>query len=625
MARSTVVGCAWVVICALGITRAGSPSSPTPAAEPTAARGSASAPTPARGLAPTPAPTAAELVKSALDAGLAGDASGRHELLAQAVAADPDYAPARWLRGEVRFEGRWQDLIEVGEVVLGDRRWQQYRELKKSTPNTADGHLQLARWCFREGLENEERYHWAQVLSADPEHELARTRLGLDYYRGALRTKDEIAKEEARRSQAVADLARYTPEFDALCRQVIEATSPAESTSALAALKQVDDVGALAALELAVQRASRDAAEDAALELNLAFIAAASNIPDHEATLKLLNYSVLSPMPEVRQLAARSLRPRPVTDYVPQLMASLNAPIKASIESYTRSDGAVAYRERLFQAGPEADRLVKRDRDLMPSSARSGAEVDRAATAANIRDAGAAAAVAGRGVRQRVALTNQQSAARNERIRVVLRDALSLDLGADPTQYWEEWQSYNELYYEEHPVSVEYDYDVSFYDPIVYVPPPMPPVSSYSCFKAGTPVWTQAGLTPIERIEVGDIVLAQNPATGELAFRPVTQKTLGPPIDTVDIAIPGETITATRGHRFWVNGRGWEMAKALREAMPLHTLDAPLAIETVTPGERLRCHNLVVDGFHTFFVGESRLLVHDKTCPQPTSVLIPGH
>jgi hypothetical protein len=134
----------------------------------------------------------------------------------------------------------------------------------------------------------------------------------------------------------------------------------------------------------------------------------------------------------------------------------------------------------------------------------------------------------------------------------------------------------------------------------------------------------QAGPRAIEEIVVGDMVLAQHPTTGELAYRPVLQTTLGVPMPVLQIKLAAETITATLGHRFWVNGRGWQMAKELKPATSLHALEQSTDVTAIKKAEDVACHNLVVDEFHTFFVGHSRLLVHDKSCPAPTTALAPG-
>jgi len=223
--------------------------------------------------------------------------------------------------------------------------------------------------------------------------------------------------------------------------------------------------------------------------------------------------------------------------------------------------------------------------------------------------------------RVQVAMANAQAEARNERIRETLRTALDLDYGADPQAYWDEWYSYNELYEEEHPV---YDYYDS-YSYVFYLPPPpvTPPPGTYSCFAAGTLVWTQAGPQPIETIVPGDIMLSQNPATGELAYRAVTQTTVRPPGRMARLSVGDEKIETTLGHRFWVLEKGWEMAKFLEETW-LHSVDGPKGVSLIEPGAPQPAYNLIVDEFHTYFVGQSRLLVHDNTCPRPTLAGIPG-
>ena len=90
------------------------------------------------------------------------------------------------------------------------------------------------------------------------------------------------------------------------------------------------------------------------------------------------------------------------------------------------------------------------------------------------------------------------------------------------------------------------------------------------------------------------------------------------------VKMPEEEFIATRGHRFWVEGTGWLMAKELPAKSSLHSLNGGLAVEAVEPTDAVDCYNLVVDDFHTFVVGKTQLLVHDKTCPQPTTAATPG-
>lgn len=146
----------------------------------------------------------------------------------------------------------------------------------------------------------------------------------------------------------------------------------------------------------------------------------------------------------------------------------------------------------------------------------------------------------------------------------------------------------------------------------------------HECFSPGTLVVTQTGSTAIEALKPGDRVLAQNPETGELAYQAVRGVTLRPAVPLVEIEAGGETIRATRGHPFWVNGQGWLMAKHLQAGQYLHTPDGPLKIERIGEQPAQEAYNLVVSDFATYFVGKQKILVHDNQPLQGTGVLVPG-
>ncbi|MEZ6134374.1 MAG: polymorphic toxin-type HINT domain-containing protein [Pirellulaceae bacterium] len=68
----------------------------------------------------------------------------------------------------------------------------------------------------------------------------------------------------------------------------------------------------------------------------------------------------------------------------------------------------------------------------------------------------------------------------------------------------------------------------------------------YSCLVAGTPVQTVSGLQAIERIQIGDLVLAQNVETAELTLKPVLLTTVRPPKETIKIVMANESIRSYR-------------------------------------------------------------------------------
>jgi hypothetical protein len=66
------------------------------------------------------------------------------------------------------------------------------------------------------------------------------------------------------------------------------------------------------------------------------------------------------------------------------------------------------------------------------------------------------------------------------------------------------------------------------------------------------------------------------------------------------------------------------MAKHLTPGERMLTLGGSVALGSARDGETVSCYNLVVEGFHTYFVGASRILVHDITCPEAELASIPG-
>jgi intein/homing endonuclease len=93
----------------------------------------------------------------------------------------------------------------------------------------------------------------------------------------------------------------------------------------------------------------------------------------------------------------------------------------------------------------------------------------------------------------------------------------------------------------------------------------------------------------------------------------------------VEIYLHGETIRATRGHPMWVNGRQWQMAKQLRRGDLLHGANGPASVIALRGSSRTTTvYNLVVANTHTYFVGHSRVLVHDNSLYTPPAGVIPG-
>ena len=55
---------------------------------------------------------------------------------------------------------------------------------------------------------------------------------------------------------------------------------------------------------------------------------------------------------------------------------------------------------------------------------------------------------------------------------------------------------------------------------------------------------------------------------------------------------------------------------------PLEPMDSQ--IRDIQPGENKETYNLIVADFHTYFVGEAKILNHDNTDRAPTNSVVPG-
>jgi hypothetical protein len=433
-------------------------------------------------------------------------------------------------------------------------------------------------------------------------------------------------------------------------------TRAAGHEEALAEIAAIDDPAKLDALDFAIKRACRKAPPELALGLYRAHVTALSHMPQHVATLRLLNYAVLATSEEMRMRAAKALSPRPATDYVPLLMAALTAPVEADTVVFAAPDGTVRMFETIHQDGPDVGRTHTRSLNLETEGA---LHFNKATSnpAAVLRGNLATAEAMASQTRERVAAANAAAAERNKRIGAVLKGATGSDPGESAEKWWSAWLDYNELsssasrqdyetYEDRSYTTYRYPQAQPRYPtpggpksgttyttsrPTATTPSAIPTsalpttlIRRHECFAAGTRVWTQSGPRAIEAIEVGDLVLSQETQSGELAYRAVLETTTSDPVPVVQLKLPAETITSTLGHRFWVAGHGWRMAKALTPAVRLHAMNGGVELESAARAPAAVCYNLVVDGFHTFFVGETRLLVHDKTCPAPNPHSLPG-
>ncbi|WP_238392614.1 polymorphic toxin-type HINT domain-containing protein [Paenibacillus antri] len=139
-----------------------------------------------------------------------------------------------------------------------------------------------------------------------------------------------------------------------------------------------------------------------------------------------------------------------------------------------------------------------------------------------------------------------------------------------------------------------------------------------NCFTAGTKVLTDEGEKNIEDIEVGDMVLAKNEETGEQAYKEVTHLYRNDKEIIYELTVGDQVIETTDNHPFWVEGKGWVLAADLQVGDKLQqsngntlTIDS---IKIVKHDEKVKVYNFTVADFHTYFVSDLGIWVHNIDC-----------
>ncbi len=153
-----------------------------------------------------------------------------------------------------------------------------------------------------------------------------------------------------------------------------------------------------------------------------------------------------------------------------------------------------------------------------------------------------------------------------------------------------------------------------------------------TCFRSfggETKVLMADGTTkPISEIAVGDMVLAQDPMTGERGPRKVSRLWVHDD-DLVRLEIDGDIVRTTEDHPFWNDTDGeWQRADQLGSGELVLTADGRRVRVGVLMGSAGRglAYNLTVEGLHTYHVlfGIDAVLVHNVCGDDLVSDILKG-
>ena len=137
----------------------------------------------------------------------------------------------------------------------------------------------------------------------------------------------------------------------------------------------------------------------------------------------------------------------------------------------------------------------------------------------------------------------------------------------------------------------------------------------FLCFTAGTPVVMADGHTKaIEKVRIGDLVLSRDAVTGRTQAKKVVQLFQHQTKQTLLLHFRGgATIETTPTHPFYVQGKGFVPAGQLAVGTSIVTRAGPnVILERVERrSKEITVYNFEVQDFHTYFVGEDALWVHN--------------
>ena len=144
-------------------------------------------------------------------------------------------------------------------------------------------------------------------------------------------------------------------------------------------------------------------------------------------------------------------------------------------------------------------------------------------------------------------------------------------------------------------------------------------INSPYCFVAGTTVLTAAGAVAIETIQAGDMVWAWDEETGEVALKEVVETYVNETDELVHVFVNGEEIVTTPSHPFYSPVKGWTDAIHLRAGDILVLVNGEYVVVEKVQHEILEApvtvYNFQVDEYHTYYVTDTGVLVHN-TCQQ---------
>lgn len=548
-----------------------------------------------------------DLIQQAIAAARQGNVERRNELISRVLADNSESAGAHWLRGEFRTAEGWRSIADSAPQRESTLR-AEYERLRGASDDTAIDQWKLAQWCATHKLTEQGRVHLMRVVELDPTHAAAHKLLGDVLRQGLWYSSEQLAQQSALKSRLQTARDRWSHEVNNI-RSAFASSGAQARETAQRRLDAIDDVDALPLLKDRVATLNSAAAE--------AVVKKAATFHESLATAVLCRLAGMSGYSSARLAAIDQLRQRRQDAVIPALLDSLHSPAAmVDCMRYTRPDGFPVV--RIVLEREEANHFEYGNFDTVVDTTSltvvgGPRRKDGFLSPAGLIDL--ALTIAQKDVANRNTLINQENQATCSLLRELSGQT---SLSDDPKDWWQWWNDQTETWPSYKPtISATFTQE--------YIPPPVYLTRLTSCFVAGTLVWTPDGSKRIEQVKVGDMVLAQHPETGELAFKVVLQPTRRWLAQIIKLGVGDEELQTSGGHLFWVADQGWQRARSLAVGDELAGVGRVLPVVSAEATmEEAPMYNLVVADFHTYFVGNSRVLVHDITRAVPLNNALPG-
>ncbi|MCC9658001.1 polymorphic toxin-type HINT domain-containing protein [Rhodopirellula halodulae] len=597
-----------------------------------------------------------------VEASASGNVELRDRLLSGAAKDETTETLVNSLRGQLLNEaGQWVSIDESIEGNLQSEKLLEYEERRAGVKNTPREHWQMAQWCQAHRLASRARAHAQRTIDLQPNHVeahrfLGHVQVGNEWVNGA-----EAAQRQKEIRESQKNLRAYQPRILGIAAK-LDSTDERMKERALQQLNGIDSPRAVNAIVQQTVNGSDDFAT-----------AALDWLSDHsspEASLGLARIAVFDSRRGLRSRAARTLKDRDPLTYVPEMLewcrGSIDAEHRLIFDEGDRSFQVVRRQRREDVGGiKQLDSVTQMV--AVPVTATATSPVASRDTVESVHTEAARDAATWKSEADQLNVQNQEL---QSRILAVVKEIDDQYRGNDAPeelrQWWADYRGYGdtgEPQLERRLVRNVAYRTVGNLAPIGSSPlvrtsgsfrqPEVREVSDSQpqsrtwaqkraastpdratfgvyqrppadCLVAGTLVWTDRGMKPVESLELGDQVLSCNVDSGKLSYQSVLRRTEREPEPLTKIQLSEESIIASDGHPFWVVGRGWTPTEHLVPGDSLHTASGMAVIETITPASTDKTYNLMIESNHSYFVGKSRVLSHDAEVKRTDDSAIPG-